>query len=74
MPMEGQIKFFSPQNTAGVLQEKGVAVTFLTIEANGDQVSKKPNKQTNKKNLMVTLTFLKTTWHVKASEHLDYFG
>ncbi len=37
--MEGQVKFFSPQNTAGVSQEKGVAVTSQTIEVNGDQVS-----------------------------------
>ncbi len=31
MPMDGQVKFFSPQNTSGVLQEKGVAVIFGTI-------------------------------------------
>ncbi len=36
MPMEGLVKFLSPQNTVGVSQEKGVAVT---VEVNGDQVS-----------------------------------
>ncbi len=39
MPMEGQVKFFSPQNTAGVSQEKGAAVITQTIEVNGDQLS-----------------------------------
>ncbi len=38
MPMQGQVKFFSLQNTAGVSQEKGVAVMSQTIEVNGDQV------------------------------------
>ncbi len=37
MPMEEWVKFFSPQNTAGVSQEKGVAVVSQTTEANGDQ-------------------------------------
>ncbi len=36
--MEGQVDSFSPQNSAGVLQEKGVAVISQTIEVNGDQV------------------------------------
>ncbi len=29
---------FSPQNTAGVSQEKGIAVICQIIEVNGDQV------------------------------------
>ncbi len=33
---EGQVKIFSPQNTAGVSQEKSVAVTPETIGINGD--------------------------------------
>ncbi len=37
--MEGLVKFFSPQNTAGVSQEKGVAVMSQTVVVNGDQVS-----------------------------------
>ncbi len=36
MLMEGQVNFFSPQNTAGVSQEKDVAVKSQTIEVNGD--------------------------------------
>ncbi len=39
MPMEGWGKFFSSQNTAGVLQEKVVAVIPQTIKVNGDQDS-----------------------------------
>ncbi len=34
MSMEGQVKFFSPQNTAGVSQEKGEI--SQTIAVNGD--------------------------------------
>ncbi len=44
MPMEGQEKVFSPQNTAGVSKEKGVAVISHTSEANGNQVSKLKKK------------------------------
>ncbi len=40
MPMEGWMKFFIPQNTAGVSQEKDVAVISQTIVLNGDQLSK----------------------------------
>ncbi len=40
MPMEGQVKFLSSWNTAGVSWEKGVAVISQTIIANGDQVLK----------------------------------
>ncbi len=36
MLMEGQVKFFSLQKTAGVSQEKGVAVISKAIAANGD--------------------------------------
>ncbi len=39
MSMEGRVKFFSPQNTDEVLQEKGIAVISQTIEVNGDQDS-----------------------------------
>ncbi len=45
--MEGQVKFLCPQNTAGVSQEKGVAVISRTIVMNGDldsNVLKKHNK------------------------------
>ncbi len=46
MLMEGHKKFFSSQNSAGVLQEKGIAVISQTIAMNGDQFSnvKKQNK------------------------------
>ncbi len=48
--MRDRVKFFSPQNTAGVLQENGIAAISQTIEANGDQVSnvKKKNPKHNK--------------------------
>ncbi len=36
MWMEGQVKFFSPHNTAGLSQTKGVAVISQTDEVNGD--------------------------------------
>ncbi len=36
MPMEGRVKFFSPQNTAGVSEEKGTEVISKTMEANDD--------------------------------------
>ncbi len=36
MPGECRVKFFSPQNAAGVSQEKGVAVISQTIEVDGD--------------------------------------
>ncbi len=39
MWIEGPVKFFSPQNTAGVSQEKGVAVFSQTVKVNGDQDS-----------------------------------
>ncbi len=35
MLMESVAKFFSQQNTAGVSQENGVAVTYQTFEVNG---------------------------------------
>ncbi len=45
--MVGLVKCFSPQNTAGVSQEKGVAVIPQTTEVNSDQFSnKKTKKQT----------------------------
>ncbi len=36
MRMEGQVKFFCSQNTAGVLQENGIAVISQATQANGD--------------------------------------
>ncbi len=48
MLIERQVKSFSPQNTAGVSQEKGITVIFQTIETNGYQVSNVKNKQPNK--------------------------
>ncbi len=42
---EVYVKFLSPQNSAGVSQDKGIAVISQTIVVNGDQFSK---KQTNK--------------------------
>ncbi len=36
MLMEGRVEFLSPQNTAGVAQEKGVAVISQTNVMNGD--------------------------------------
>ncbi len=46
MLMKGQVKVFSPQNTAGVSQEKGAAVISQITEVNGDQFL--DLKQTNK--------------------------
>ncbi len=37
--MKGRVKFFSPQNTAGVSQEKGASVISQTIAVNVDQIS-----------------------------------
>ncbi len=39
MLIEDWEKFFSPQNTAGVSQEKSVAVSSQTTVVNGDQDS-----------------------------------
>ncbi len=39
MLTEKPVKSFSPQNIAGVSQEKGVTVVSQTTETNGDQVS-----------------------------------
>ncbi len=36
MLIEGQVKIFNSQNTAGVSSEKGVAVISQTIVVNGD--------------------------------------
>ncbi len=45
MLMEGRLKFFTTQNSAGVSQEKDIAVISQTIKVNGDQVSNvKPNQ------------------------------
>ncbi len=44
--MEGQVKFYSPQNTAKVLQEKGIAVISQTVVVNGDQVLNVKKKYT----------------------------
>ncbi len=38
MAMEGQVTFFSPQNTAGVSQGKGIVVISQTIKVNGDHL------------------------------------
>ncbi len=43
--MEGHVKFFSPQNTAGVSQEKSAAVISQSVVVNGDQVLKNKNKK-----------------------------
>ncbi len=37
MVMEGQVKFFSPQDSAGVSQEKDIAVISQTVDINGYQ-------------------------------------
>ncbi len=37
MLLEGQAKFFSPQSTAGISQEKDIAVISKTIVVNGDK-------------------------------------
>ncbi len=37
MPMGGWVKLFTPQNTAEVLQQKGIAVISQTIKVNGDK-------------------------------------
>ncbi len=42
MLMEGWVKFFSPQNSAGVSQENSIAVISKTVQVNGDQ---EPNVQ-----------------------------
>ncbi len=44
------VKIFSPQNTAGISQEKGVAVISSTIEVNGDLYLnvKNPHNKTKK--------------------------
>ncbi len=39
MPIEGPIKFFSPQNTAGVLWVQGITVISQAVSVHGDQVS-----------------------------------
>ncbi len=39
MPMEGLVKFFSPQNAAEVSQGKDIAFIPQKIEVNGDQDS-----------------------------------
>ncbi len=51
MPIKGWVNFYSQQNTAGVSQEKSVAVISQTIEANTKfQMFKKIRKQiTDKK-------------------------
>ncbi len=43
MPMEGQVKFFSTQNIAGVSQEESAAKISQTIDVNGDWVSNVKN-------------------------------
>ncbi len=43
MLTERRVKSFSPQNTAGVSQEKDFAVISQTVETNGDQVSNVKN-------------------------------
>ncbi len=46
MLMDGQVKFFSPQSTAGVSQEKDLLVISQKPVGNGDLVSKvKKNKK-----------------------------
>ncbi len=40
MLMEGGVKFFSPQKTAGVTKVYSVLVVFQTKVVNGDQLSK----------------------------------
>ncbi len=47
MPMEGQVKFLSPQNT-GVSQGKAVSVVPQTMEENGDQDSNVEKKKNTK--------------------------
>ncbi len=49
MPTEGRAKFLSPQNTAGVSQEKDISIISLTIEVNGDKVSNTKEYKINHK-------------------------
>ncbi len=55
MPMEGWVKIFSLQNTAGVSQEKVILVMSLTIVVNGGPNSnvKKHNKTINSSIMLV---------------------
>ncbi len=51
MQMEGWVKFFSPQSSAGVSQDKDIVVISQTAEVTGDQISKKPKGQTHNKTI-----------------------
>ncbi len=48
MPIEGQVKFSSPQNTAGASQGKGAVVTSQATVANGNEVSNKQKPKIKK--------------------------
>ncbi len=39
MPLEARMKVFTPLNTAGVSQEKGIAVIYHAMEVKGDRDS-----------------------------------
>ncbi len=48
MPIEGLMKFFRPQNTAGVSQEKGIAVMSQTTIVNEGLISNVKRKKKKK--------------------------
>ncbi len=48
MPMESRVKFWSPQNTARVSREGGVAVISHIIEAYGGQEHPEVHNETTK--------------------------
>ncbi len=72
--MEGQVKFLSSQNTAGVSQEKGVAGISLRTVVNGDQDSKAKKTTTTTPYCSSEVGMSWLTWHVEALGRLDYFG
>ncbi len=50
MLIEGRQKFFSPQNSVGVSQEKVVAVISQIVQVNADQFSNANRTKTKKQN------------------------
>ncbi len=79
MLIEGQVKFYSPQNSAGVSQEKGAELIFQTIEAIGDQflnqkkhILKNKTKKPNIKNAFILLIHvIQVSWSLDMASCLE---
>ena len=75
MPMEGRVKYFSPQNTFSVSGVNSVAAKSNTIEVNGDQdFNRKKTTEKASIRLLWCHPSVSEPWHSNFIQNVHDFG